>query len=100
MWLVPWVWMGFRVNEMMDGVGLPASQRREHQRAWPLKHAEASRIDWTKQHIHLDNLPIGHPRHQEALSHKTPFLWPPPALQSHDALTSGPVPLPHVIWLR
>lgn len=29
MWLVPWVWMGFRVK---DGVGLPASERREHQR--------------------------------------------------------------------
>ena len=32
MWLVPWVWMGFKVNEMKDGVGLPASERREHQR--------------------------------------------------------------------
>lgn len=87
MWLVPWVWMGFSVNEMRMGLGCQLLKGGSiNGMAAQTRRGFKDRLD--KQRTHLDNLPIGHA--QEA--HTTSFS----ALQSHDAFISA-VPLPHVI---
>ncbi|KAJ4184148.1 hypothetical protein NW767_012145 [Fusarium falciforme] len=68
MWLVPWVWMGFSVDEMRMGLGCQLLKGGSiNGMAAQTRRGFKDRLD--KQRTRLDNLPIGHA--QEA--HTTSF---------------------------